>query len=200
MLERDRIAQRWRTGRWDSWSRTAPPGTTASPVWNSRGWIRRLRVRGCGWPTTWRPMRASSMRPSGPAWKWSASNAMPAGLALRCRRPPAPTRRSASVVATGPFQRPVIPAIAPQDPTLTQIHSADYRNPGQLPAGAVLVVGAGSSGVQIADELQRAGREVYLSVGAARSSARGATAAATSAGGWACSACGIRRRSSPAAS
>ena len=49
--------------------------------------------------------------------------------------------------------------------TLTQIHSADYRNPGQLPAGAVLVVGAGSSGVQIADELQRAGREVYLSVG-----------------------------------
>jgi putative flavoprotein involved in K+ transport len=46
-----------------------------------------------------------------------------------------------------------------------QIHSHGYRNPQQLPEGAVLVVGAGSSGVQIADELQRAGRRVYLSVG-----------------------------------
>src|SRR6185437_13658458 len=40
-----------------------------------------------------------------------------------------------------------------------------YRNPGQLPDGAVLVVGAGSSGVQIADELLRSGRRVHLSVG-----------------------------------
>ncbi|MGZ4272337.1 MAG: FAD-dependent oxidoreductase, partial [Solirubrobacteraceae bacterium] len=46
-----------------------------------------------------------------------------------------------------------------------QMHSSGYRNPDQLPAGAVLVVGAGSSGVQIADELLRAGRRVYLSVG-----------------------------------
>ena len=46
-----------------------------------------------------------------------------------------------------------------------QIHSNAYRNPDQLPEGAVLVVGAGSSGVQIADELLRAGRRVYLSVG-----------------------------------
>ena len=46
-----------------------------------------------------------------------------------------------------------------------QIHSNAYRNPGQLPEGAVLVVGAGSSGAQIADELLRAGRRVYLSVG-----------------------------------
>jgi len=69
------------------------------------------------------------------------------------------------VAATGPFQKPVIPAIAPKDAGLTQIHSAQYKNPQQLPEGAVLVVGAGSSGVQIADELQRAGRSVYLSVG-----------------------------------
>ena len=70
------------------------------------------------------------------------------------------------VAATGPFQRPVIPPIAPKDEGITQLHSAAYRNPQQLPEGAVLVVGAGSSGVQIADELQRAGRQVYLSVGA----------------------------------
>jgi putative flavoprotein involved in K+ transport len=55
----------------------------------------------------------------------------------------------------------VVPAAA----GVEQIHSCAYRNPQQLPAGAVLVVGAGSSGGQIADELLRAGREVYLSVG-----------------------------------
>ena len=69
------------------------------------------------------------------------------------------------VVATGPFQRPLIPPIAPKHGKINQIHSAEYRNPQQLPEGGVLVVGAGSSGVQIADELQRAGRKVYLSVG-----------------------------------
>jgi len=53
----------------------------------------------------------------------------------------------------------------PLSASLLQIHSASYRNPGLLPEGAVLVVGAGSSGAQIADELQRAGRRVFLAVG-----------------------------------
>ena len=69
------------------------------------------------------------------------------------------------VVATGPFQKPVIPTVVPPEAGLVQMHSSAYRNPGALPAGAVLVVGAGSSGAQIADELMRAGRKVYLSVG-----------------------------------
>ena len=69
------------------------------------------------------------------------------------------------VAATGPFQEPIIPPIVPSDTGVAQIHSADYHNPGQLPAGKVLVVGAGSSGVQIAAELGDSGRHVYLSVG-----------------------------------
>jgi putative flavoprotein involved in K+ transport len=69
------------------------------------------------------------------------------------------------VAATGPFQRPIIPAVVPPDAGIMQVHSNAYRNPGQLPQGAVMVVGAGSSGVQIADELLRAGKRVYLSVG-----------------------------------
>jgi putative flavoprotein involved in K+ transport len=68
------------------------------------------------------------------------------------------------VAATGPFQVPVIPPLVPETAGIAQLHSASYRNPRQLPGGAVLVVGAGSSGVQIADELSRAGRRVYLSV------------------------------------
>ncbi len=69
------------------------------------------------------------------------------------------------VVATGPFQRPVVPTVVPAGTGIAQIHSAAYRNPGQLREGAVLVIGGGSSGVQIADELVRSGRRVYLSVG-----------------------------------
>ena len=68
------------------------------------------------------------------------------------------------VVATGPFQRPLIPTLV-TDASITQLHSNAYRNPGALSEGAVLVVGAGSSGAQIAEELSRAGRKVFLSVG-----------------------------------
>jgi putative flavoprotein involved in K+ transport len=69
------------------------------------------------------------------------------------------------VAATGAFQIAVVPALVPEIAGLMQIHSSAYRNPGQLPEGAMLVVGAGSSGVQIASELLHAGRRVYLSVG-----------------------------------
>src|SRR5205809_1703595 len=69
------------------------------------------------------------------------------------------------VVATGPFQVPFVPPIADElDETVTQIHSADYRNPAQLPEGHVLVVGGGNSGFQIAAELA-ATRKVDLAVG-----------------------------------
>ncbi len=68
------------------------------------------------------------------------------------------------VVATGAFHTPVIPSIAPDDKHLQQIHSTDYKNPSQLP-GSVFVIGSGSSGAQIAEELCSAGRSVYLSVG-----------------------------------
>ena len=70
------------------------------------------------------------------------------------------------VVATGPFQIPFVPLIAGDlDETVFQIHSADYRNPAQLPEGGrVLVVGGGNSGFQIAEELA-ATRKVDLAVG-----------------------------------
>ncbi|PZX10383.1 putative flavoprotein involved in K+ transport [Palleronia aestuarii] len=69
------------------------------------------------------------------------------------------------VAATGAFQHPVIPPIVPETAGIEQLHSFHYKNPDQLSDGAVIVVGAGSSGAQIADELNRAGRKVYLSVG-----------------------------------
>jgi putative flavoprotein involved in K+ transport len=68
------------------------------------------------------------------------------------------------VVASGPLQRPRIPAYAANlDPSIPQLHSSTYRNPDQLPAGNVLVVGAGNSGAEISVELAAAGRRVWLS-------------------------------------
>jgi putative flavoprotein involved in K+ transport len=69
------------------------------------------------------------------------------------------------VVATGPFQVPFVPPAAEDlDDTVTQMHSADYRSPDQLPHGQVLVVGGGNSGFQIAEELA-ATRKVDIAVG-----------------------------------
>lgn len=77
------------------------------------------------------------------------------------------------VVATGGYHTPRIPRIAERLPrTVTQIHSSEYRNPDQLPAGGVLVVGTGQSGCQIAEDLHLLGRQVYLSVGSAPRSPR----------------------------
>jgi putative flavoprotein involved in K+ transport len=77
------------------------------------------------------------------------------------------------VVATGPYADPVVPALAAAFPTdLTQVHSGDYRNPDALPGGAVLVVGTGQSGCQIAEDLHRAGRRVHLATGSAPRVAR----------------------------
>jgi putative flavoprotein involved in K+ transport len=70
------------------------------------------------------------------------------------------------VVATGPFQRTRVPTSAAGMSTrVTQVHSHHYRRPSDLPPGGVLVVGSGQSGVQLAEELFEAGREVVLSVG-----------------------------------
>jgi putative flavoprotein involved in K+ transport len=70
------------------------------------------------------------------------------------------------VVAGGPFQTPHIPPIATTlDPSIQQLHSHHYRSPADLPPGRVLLIGTGQSGIQLAEELAEAGREVVLAVG-----------------------------------
>jgi putative flavoprotein involved in K+ transport len=71
-------------------------------------------------------------------------------------------------IATGGYHRPITPRMAERlPPHLVQLHANQYRNPGQLPPGAVLVVGTGQSGCQIAEDLHLAGRAVHLAVGGA---------------------------------
>jgi putative flavoprotein involved in K+ transport len=69
------------------------------------------------------------------------------------------------VVATGPYQRPAVPKHFAGRTGIFEVHASAYKAPAQLPEGAVLIVGSGASGTQIAEELQRAGRRVYLSIG-----------------------------------
>jgi len=165
VLERHRIAERWRSERWDS-----------------------LVANGPAWHDRFPGLEFSETDPDAFAPKESVADYFVAyaekiAAPIRCGVEVLEAKRNAGrpgfrvetshgvieaanvVAATGPFQRPVIPAVVPEDAGVLQIHSNAYRNPGQLPEGAVLVVGAGSSGVQIADELLRAGRRVYLSVG-----------------------------------
>jgi putative flavoprotein involved in K+ transport len=72
------------------------------------------------------------------------------------------------VVATGTYQEPRLPAFSADfSPDIFQLHTDEYLNPEQLPSGAVLVVGSGQSGCQIAEELYQSGRKVYLSVSSA---------------------------------
>ena len=78
-----------------------------------------------------------------------------------------------AVVATGGYPIPVLPPFAGSlDPAVAQIHSEQYRNADQLPDGAVLVVGTGQSGAQIAEDLHLEGRQVHLAVGSAPRVAR----------------------------
>ncbi len=171
VLERQRIAQAWRTGRWDSLVANGPAWHDRFPGLEFKGdrdgfpgkdevadyfedYVRQIKA----------PVR------TGVEVRRVTRNQGRPGFTVQTSEGVIEARNV--IAATGPFQVPVIPPIAPAAPaapadgSLLQIHSAHYHRPAQLPEGAVLVVGAGSSGVQIADELQRAGRKVFLSVGA----------------------------------
>jgi putative flavoprotein involved in K+ transport len=170
VVERHRIAERWRSERWD--------GLHANgPAWHDR--LPGLPIAGVG-PDDFATrdqmvdyLVAYSERIAAPVRCGVAVTALhkqSGGIGFRAETSNGVIEANNVVAATGPFQRPVIPDVVPPETgppetRIVQMHSSGYRNPGQLPTGAVLVVGAGSSGAQIADELSRAGRRVYLSVG-----------------------------------
>lgn len=164
VLERGRIAETWRSGRWDSL-------VANGPAWHDR--FPGLEFDGD--PEAFAPKERVADYFEAYAAKIGApvrTGVEVTSVRKNEGRPGFTVATSQGaidarfvVAATGPFQTPVIPPLVPAEAPVEQIHSAAYRNPGQLPAGGVLVVGAGSSGVQIAAELRAAGRQVYLSVG-----------------------------------
>lgn len=165
VLERNRIAERWRTARWDSLVANGPawhdrfPGLEFSET-AADGFPGKEEV--AAYLTAYAEKIDAPVR-TGVEVKRLTRNQASAGFTAETSDGTIEARHV--VAATGPFQRPVIPQIVPMDAPVTQIHSYDYRNPDLLPGGGVLVVGSGSSGAQIADELSKAARKVYLSVG-----------------------------------
>jgi len=165
ILERHRIVERWRSERWDSL------------VANGPAWHDRFPILGFD------DLDPNSFAPRDKIVEYFETIAKQINAPVRCGVEVKSLRQKDDgsgfvaetsegvieavnvVSATGPFQKPLMPDLVPKKLGIMQIHSNAYRNPSQLPEGAVLVVGAGSSGGQIADELLRSGRRTYLSVG-----------------------------------
>lgn len=165
VLERSRIAERWRSERWDSLVANGPawhdrfPGMeyaeTAPDAFPGKEQVADYFV-------SYAEKIAAPIRCGVAVTKVTRLDGKPG---FRVETSEGVVEADYVVAATGAFQHPVMPKLVPAQPGLMQLHSSAYRNPAQLPEGAVLVVGAGSSGAQIAAELQEAGRKVYLSVG-----------------------------------
>ncbi len=169
VLERHRIAERWRSERWDSL-------VANGPAWHDR-------FPGLEFSDVDPGVGPNDFPPKETVADYFVAYAKKISAPIRCgvevlsveRKLGSPGFRVETsagaieadriVAATGAFQRPVMPGMVPAEAHVLQMHSAQYRNPAQLPEGAVLVVGSGSSGTQIAEELLESGRRVYLSVG-----------------------------------
>ena len=164
IFERDRIAESWRTRRWDSLVANGPAWHDRFPSLDFEGhsgedfvskdtvvsyfetYVAHINAPvKCGVDVT-------QVTRDGTYGGFTVSTSC--GL----------YRAKHIVAATGAFQTPVMPPIIPEEAGLQQMHSADYRNPDQLREGAVLVVGGGSSGAHIAQELMESGRKTFISI------------------------------------
>jgi putative flavoprotein involved in K+ transport len=162
VLERRRVAERWRSERWDSLA-------FQSPNWNMH--LPGFRF-GAADPDAFagrddvvRFIEGYAALIDAPLRCGVAATALrqaPGSARLIVETPSHLFEAKNVVIATGPFQLPVDPLQI--GGSALHLHSSRYRNPQTLPPGAVLVVGSGNSGAQIAEELCAAGRSVYLSV------------------------------------
>lgn len=167
VLERRRIGERWRSQRWDSLTFQFPNWSLALPGYGYRG----------NEPDAFAPrdevvafieaFAEHNRAPVRCGTSVRALDASPDG-GFRLLTEDGEIRAANVIVATGPYQAPAVPEPAGRLAGVHQVHSSEYHDPGQLPPGAVLVIGSGASGCQIAEDLLRDGRRVYLAVGAHR--------------------------------
>ena len=164
ILERGRVAERWRSERWDSLMFQFPNWSLRLPGHEYHG------IRPDGFATRdeviafidrYRELIAAPVRTG-----VRVDRVRPIDGGFRLETTEGLVETVNVVVATGPYQEPILPAVRHAlPPDVVQVHASGYRNPAQLRAGAVLVVGSGASGCQIVEDLLAAGRTVYFSVG-----------------------------------
>jgi putative flavoprotein involved in K+ transport len=171
ILEAGRVAETWRSRRWDSfclvtpnWSVALPGGKYDGPDPDGFMGRRELVDHIQHWADSFQaPVRE----------RCSVTALDADGEYLRLTTSGGTVEARTVVVATGGYQRAHLPAHADQIPSgVEQILAEDYRNPDTVPPGSVLIVGGGQTGCQLAEELHEAGRKVFLSCGRCMSAPR----------------------------
>src|SRR5215467_8668823 len=164
VVERGRIAERWRSSRWDSLRLLTPNWMSRLPAWSypgtdPDGYMAAPEL------VSYLEDYASSF--TAPVHENTTVELVEAsGSGLRVITDNRTWLASNVIVATGTENRPYVPPFAKGiDPGVHQLTASRYQGPHQVPDGGVLVVGASASGVQIADELRRSGRPVTIAVG-----------------------------------
>ncbi len=168
VLERGRIGERWRSERWDSLRLLTPNWMLSLPGSRYGGPDPDGFARGTSFVEALEEYAATFAAPVVDGTTVKGVCASGRGPSRYVVTTDAGTWRARHVViATGPHGVPVMPAGLDRAGLggVGVITARDYRNPAQVAPGGVLVVGASASGVQIAEELQRAGRQVTLAVG-----------------------------------
>jgi putative flavoprotein involved in K+ transport len=167
VLERGRVGESWRSERWDSFVLNTPNALNGLPgapydgplpdgFWNRDELVRSFERYARRFEL---PIRAGVKVEA-------IAGRRGGGFVLRARMGAVSEeiRAQSVVIASGMMRRPQRPPFAAAiSEHILQLDAASYRDPGALPNGPILVVGSGQSGCQIAEELQAAGRTVYLS-------------------------------------
>ena len=163
ILERHRIAERWRTERWDSLRFQLPNQWLDLP---GKPYAGNEPDGFTHYPDVVRFILDYAAEIEAPVRTGVEVTSLKPGnhglYVLETTDGPIGARHA--VIATGPFQRPLVPSFA-KSLAVHQIDAIHNRNPEDLPGGAVLVVGSGNSGCQIVDELQQHGRQVFFALG-----------------------------------
>ena len=171
VLEKHRPLHVWRERRWDSFCLVTPNWQCRLPGWEytgdePHGFMKKEEI--LDWLAGFERHVAAPVR-SGVG----VTRVRPVDEGFELQTSAGMLRAGQVVVASGGYHTPIVPRWAERLPAgLVQMHSEQYRSPAQLPEGAVLVVGCGQSGAQIAEDLHLAGRRVVLATGNAPRCAR----------------------------
>jgi putative flavoprotein involved in K+ transport len=164
VLERGRVAERWRSERWDSLRLLTPNWQTRLPGFQYEGPDPDGYMAMPELVTFFEKYAASFAAPVETATTVLALEHVAPHFRVRTTRGRWLARNV--VIATGYSDRPYVPPLAQYlSPRIVQVVPTQYRNPEQLSRGGVLVVGASATGVQLADEIHASGRPVTLAVG-----------------------------------
>jgi putative flavoprotein involved in K+ transport len=164
VLEAGGVADTWRKRRWDSFCLVTPnwsvqlPGAKYDGT-DPDGFLPLAEL--VDYFQSWAESFDAPVEENSPVTSLEADDG---GFLLSV--PSGKLKARTVVVATGAFQRPHRPAGAEAlSDGVTQLFAEEYHNPEALPPGAVLVIGSGQTGCQLAEELHKAGRKVFLACG-----------------------------------